>query len=235
MSTHVDPIPREARPFQGHRAGLVTRTAAVAIDLGIVLIALGVCHLGVFAFLYLLNPGNFTAPTLSLGLEYAAGSLLLIVYLTVTWMGSGRTYGNHVMGLRVVNRKGQRLHLLVSLVRAVLYVIFPIGLLWVHGQWPQPLAAGSRGAYVCDLRLGRATAAAPPGADPDLSPSGLKVGHPFPGLVVAASLHLDLGRCVLDLGEFVGRQLEVGGAQVLLQPVQLARAGDRDDPRLLRE
>ena len=131
MSTHVDPIPREARPFQGHRAGLVTRTAAVAIDLGIVLIALGVCHLGVFAFLYLLNPGNFTAPTLSVGLEYAAGSLLLIVYLTVTWMGSGRTYGNHVMGLRVVNRRGQRLHPVASFVRAVLYVIFPIGLLWV--------------------------------------------------------------------------------------------------------
>ena len=131
MSAHVDPIPREARPFQGHRAGLVTRIAAAAIDFGIVLIALGVCHLAVFAFLFLLNPGNFTAPTLSLGLEYAAGSLLLIVYLGVSWMGSGQTYGNHVMGLRVVNRKGRRLHPLISLVRAVLYVIFPIGLLWV--------------------------------------------------------------------------------------------------------
>ena len=46
MSAHVDPIPREARPFQGHRAGLMTRTAAAAIDFGIVIIAL-VRYLGV--------------------------------------------------------------------------------------------------------------------------------------------------------------------------------------------
>jgi hypothetical protein len=32
----------------------VTRTAAVAVDLGIVIIALGVTYLGVFAFLFLL-------------------------------------------------------------------------------------------------------------------------------------------------------------------------------------
>ena len=57
--------------------------------------------------------------------------MLLIVYLAVSWRGNGRTYGNHVMGLRVVNRKGLRLHPLVALVRAVLYVIFPIGMLWV--------------------------------------------------------------------------------------------------------
>ena len=70
MSAHVDPIPREARPFQGHRAGLVTRIAAAVIDLGIVIIALGVCYLGVCAFLFLLDPRNFTVPTPSPGLVY---------------------------------------------------------------------------------------------------------------------------------------------------------------------
>ena len=63
MSAHVDPIPREARPFQGHRAGLVTRIAAAAIDFGIIIIALGVCYLGVSAFLFLFDPRNFTAPS----------------------------------------------------------------------------------------------------------------------------------------------------------------------------
>jgi uncharacterized RDD family membrane protein YckC len=156
MTTHVDPIPREARPFQGHRAGLVTRTAAVAIDLGIVIIALGVCYLGLTAFLFLYDPRNFSAPTPSPWLVYAAGCLLLIVYLTVSWMGSGRTYGNHVMGLRVVNRKGQRLHLLVSLVRAVLYVIFPIGLLWVlvsgHNRSLQDLVVRTSVIYDWNVR-----------------------------------------------------------------------------------
>ena len=32
----------------------------------------------------------------------------------------------------------------------------------------------------------------------------LEVGHAFRGLVVAAALHLDLGRGGLDLGAFVG-------------------------------
>jgi uncharacterized RDD family membrane protein YckC len=131
MSSHVDPIPREVRPFQGHRAGLVTRIAAGVIDLGVVIIALGVCYLGVFAFRFLLDPRNFTLPTPSPGLVYAVGSLLLTFYLAVSWMGSGRTYGNHVMGLRVVNNKGRRLHPLGALARAALCTIFPIGLLWV--------------------------------------------------------------------------------------------------------
>ena len=87
MSTHVDPIPREARPFQGHRAGLVTRTAAAAIDIGIVIVALGVCYLGVTAFLFLFDPRNFTVLTPSPWLVYAAGGLLLIVYLGVSWSG----------------------------------------------------------------------------------------------------------------------------------------------------
>ena len=131
MSASVDPVPREARPFQGHRAGLVTRVAASVIDLGVVIIALVACYLGVCAVLFLLDPRNFTLPTPSPGLVYAAGSVLLTFYLAVSWMGSGRTYGNHVMGLRVVNSKGRRLHPLGALVRAAFCVIFPIGLLWV--------------------------------------------------------------------------------------------------------
>jgi uncharacterized RDD family membrane protein YckC len=124
-------VPREARSFQGHRAGLVTRLAAGAIDVGVVILALVVCYFVVFAFLYLLDPRNFTAPRPSPALVYAVGALLLILYLAVSWMGNGRTYGDHVMGLRVVNRQGRRLHPLGALARAALYVIFPIGLLWV--------------------------------------------------------------------------------------------------------
>ena len=47
MSTHVDPVPYEARPFQGRRAGLATRAAAAVIDVAIVLIALGVGYVGI--------------------------------------------------------------------------------------------------------------------------------------------------------------------------------------------
>jgi uncharacterized RDD family membrane protein YckC len=131
MSTHVDPVPYEARPFQGRRAGLVTRAVAAVIDLAIVLIALGVGYAGICAFLFVLNPRTFTAPTPSVTSVTAVGYLLFALYLAVSWSGNGRTYGNHVMGLRVVNRQGRRLRPLLAFVRAVLCVIFPIGLLWV--------------------------------------------------------------------------------------------------------
>ena len=160
MSTHVDPIPREARPFQGHRAGLVTRTAAAAIDIGIVILALGVCYLGVSAVLFLIDPRNFTAPAPSLLMVYAAGGLLLTIYLAVSWTGSGRTYGNHVMGLRVVNHRGKRLHprRLLRPCRPLCH--FSDRAVLGAGQWPKPLAARSRRAYLGDLRLGCASAGA---------------------------------------------------------------------------
>ena len=131
MSMQVDPVPREARPYQGHRAGLATRVAAGAIDLGIVIIALGALYLGLTAFIFLFDPRNFSAPAPSPGLVYAVGCMLLTLYLAVSWRANGRTYGNHVMGLRVVNRQGRRLHPLAAVLRAVLYAMFPIGLLWV--------------------------------------------------------------------------------------------------------
>ena len=45
----------------------------------------------------------------------------------------------------------------------------------------------------------------------------------------------DLRGGAVDLAEVVGRELDVGRGDVLLQAVQLRRAGDRDDPRLLGE
>ena len=131
MSTHVDPIPHEARPYQGRRAGLITRTVAAAIDLGLVIIAMGVGYLGISAFLFLLNPRNFTFPTPSLSVVSAIGYAAFVLYLAVNWMGTGRTYGNHIMGLRVVRGDGGRVHPFAAFVRAVLYAILPIGLFWV--------------------------------------------------------------------------------------------------------
>jgi hypothetical protein len=54
------------------------------------------------------------------------------------------TYGNHVMGLRVINNKGRRLHPIGAFGRAAFCVILPIGLLGA-GQWPEPLPHNSSG------------------------------------------------------------------------------------------
>ena len=58
-------------------------------------------------------------------------------------------------------------------------------------------------------------------------------GEPFEELGVPGALDVDGVGHRGDLGEVLGAELEVGGAEVLLEAVQLARPGDRSDPRLL--
>ncbi|HJS26115.1 MAG TPA: RDD family protein, partial [Actinomycetota bacterium] len=54
----------------------------------------------------------------------------LIVYLTIGWANTGRTFGKTVLGLRVVEADGTRIPFWRALVRAILYAAFPIGLFW---------------------------------------------------------------------------------------------------------
>ncbi len=53
-------------------------------------------------------------------------------------------------------------------------------------------------------------------------------------LGVAGALHRDGGRRGLDLVQVSGGELEVGGGEVLVESGELAGAGDRDDPWLMR-
>ena len=80
MSASVDPVPREARSFQGHRAGLVTRTRRRGDRCRRRHPCVGCVLLRVFAFSILLDPRNFTAPRPSPALVYAVGALLLIFF-----------------------------------------------------------------------------------------------------------------------------------------------------------
>ncbi len=126
----VSPLPREARPYQGQRAGLISRVVAAAIDSVVVSLGLLLGYAGVAAVLFLADPRSFGFPDASLLFSVVWWLGLLVVYLTVTWTASGRTYGCLVMGLRVVAHSGRRLRFPGALVRAVLYALFPIGLLW---------------------------------------------------------------------------------------------------------
>jgi uncharacterized RDD family membrane protein YckC len=56
---------------------------------------------------------------------------MAIGYLTFGWATTGRTLGKQLAGLRAVNRGGGRLPYPRALLRAVLCVLFPVGLLWV--------------------------------------------------------------------------------------------------------
>jgi uncharacterized RDD family membrane protein YckC len=126
----VDAVPREARPFQGQRAGIVTRTAANIIDFAVVVGTVAGGYAAWCAFEFLINPTGFRFPAPSFLVLLACYGIVLFTYFTVSWATSGRTYGNHLLGLRVVSFRGERLRWPGAVVRAAFCVVLPIGLYW---------------------------------------------------------------------------------------------------------
>jgi uncharacterized RDD family membrane protein YckC len=130
MTAPASHIPKEARPFQGRRAGLASRVMAGTLD-GLVLVALlAGSYCAWTATVFLWNPSGFRFPAPSRLLVLVAGYLVAIAYLTLCWWISGRTYGDQVIGLRVVGRSGRPLRPAAALVRAVFCALVPLGLLW---------------------------------------------------------------------------------------------------------
>jgi uncharacterized RDD family membrane protein YckC len=130
----VSPVPREARPYQGRRAGLVTRMAANTIDAGVVAVVLVAAYLGRAALSYMVDPLGFRFPDPAVLPSLTWAFVVLVVYLTAAWSISGRTYGDHVMGVRVVGRGGRPIRLPAAFLRALFCAVFPIGLLWCAGS-----------------------------------------------------------------------------------------------------
>lgn len=127
---HVEVVPAEARSLQGRRAGLVTRTIANIVDLGVVVAVVFGTYI-IWAGVKLLWQGSsFTRPTPGFARAFTFATVVHIVYFAVSWTGSGRTYGDQLMGLRVIGRTGRTLGLGVASIRAVICVLFPLGLVW---------------------------------------------------------------------------------------------------------
>ena len=124
-------VPTAARAYQGQRAGVITRITANAIDLLVVVLIVCVIYAVVAGFLFLLRPSSFHFPG---GLGWSIpviGFAVAVPYLTLCWRMTGRTYGDVLLGLRVVNYDGRQLRIAGALLRAVFCVVFPIGVLWV--------------------------------------------------------------------------------------------------------
>jgi uncharacterized RDD family membrane protein YckC len=161
----------------GQRAGVVSRVGAAVIDFAVVSL-LGVAALLVVAFLrYLVVGPPFEAPTLPQWLSATAGTAIAIGYLAYGWATTGRTVGMQVFGLRLVSRSARPLRPVPAVLRAVLCLVFPAGLLWV--------AVSRRNASLQDLVLhstviydstygppNRSGAGRPPGGRPEGSLGG---------------------------------------------------------------
>jgi uncharacterized RDD family membrane protein YckC len=108
----------------------VSRVVAAVLDLLVLLVLLAVGYLAVNATSFIVRPRTFEPLTAAQPVVLAVAGGSAVVYLAGTWWMGGRSYGCHVMGLRVVDRRGRPPRLLVAVLRATTYVVFPIGLLW---------------------------------------------------------------------------------------------------------
>ena len=129
-------LPSDAIAFQGERAGFVSRAVAASIDVGIIVLVV----FGTMAVLWLLS--FIFDPTTEAGITGGEGRVppalwlvlygyvLNVLYWTVFWATSGRTIGNLIMGLRVVNFRGERPRWIGAFLRALFCTIFPVGLFW---------------------------------------------------------------------------------------------------------
>jgi uncharacterized RDD family membrane protein YckC len=126
----ADPVPPEARAYQGQRAGVVTRMAAATVDGLVVAAAALIGYLAWAVLRFMVNPLRFSFPQPPWAVILPTALVLLVLYLTAAWALGGRTYGDLLMGLRVLGPRGHRLRLPGALLRAVVCVLFPIGLLW---------------------------------------------------------------------------------------------------------
>jgi uncharacterized RDD family membrane protein YckC len=124
-------VPGAVRARQGQRAGIVTRVAAGAVDLAAAFVAVAVLYAVWAAALFLLHPRRFRFPEPGGQALLTALLLLLTAYLAFAWSTTGQTYGDRLLGLRVLDRHGRRPGVVLALTRAILCVLFPVLLLWV--------------------------------------------------------------------------------------------------------
>ena len=131
VDRRVSAIPPAARRLQGRRAGLITRLLANTVDFGVAVAIVAGGYAGVAALRFLWNSRTFTFPAPGFGVLLIAGGAVMTLYLTACWTVSGRTFGDHLLGLRVLGLRGGHPRPVVALLRAVLCVLFPIGLFWI--------------------------------------------------------------------------------------------------------
>ena len=138
-----------------------------------------VCLLFAALVRYLVVGPPFVAPTLPQWLSAAVAAGIPVVYLTAGWATVGRTVGMQVLGLRLLGRSGRPPGLAAALLRAVLCLAFPAGLLWTlvsrRNASIQDLVV--RTAVVYDWSYGPPAGAKSPPADEARARQISEAGH----------------------------------------------------------
>ena len=119
-------------PGAEHRpAGIVTRVAAMGVDLAVVIVLGSLVYITVAGARLVWSPTTFTWPDVPFWLTIVVEFTIAVLYLTGSWAMTGRSYGASLLGLRVLSRRGKIPGWALAFVRAVFCAFFPIGLFWV--------------------------------------------------------------------------------------------------------
>ena len=113
----------------GH-AGVVTRVTAAAVDAVVVVVLTVLLDLAAAGARFLWSPVDFRWPRPMTSVAVVVLLLVAVVYLALGWALTGRTYGSKLMGLRVLSSRNQLLGWTRSVLRALMSVLWPVGLLW---------------------------------------------------------------------------------------------------------
>jgi uncharacterized RDD family membrane protein YckC len=118
------------RPRQGHRAGLVSRAVADAVDFVVIAGVVASIYLGISALIFMIDPPGFRFPRVPSIVIIGACYVVAFLYLGIGWSATGRTVGKQLAGLRAVTAGGERMRPVMAFARALVCVFFPIGLVW---------------------------------------------------------------------------------------------------------
>ena len=123
-------LPVAARAMQGERAGFFTRLIAAVIDVVIVGALMIGIWIAVWLFLLVFNPFvEYGMPRP--GYFVLGGYFLIWVYWSWGWATSGRSIGQGLMGVRVLDRKGQFPSWKLAILRSAFCVTFQVGIVWI--------------------------------------------------------------------------------------------------------
>ena len=111
-------------------AGVVTRSLAAGIDVVAVVALAVLLDLAAAGVRFVWSPVDFRWPRPETEVAVVVLLGVAVLYLTVAWAMTGRTYGGRLLGLRVLSGRGELLGWTRSFLRAMACVLWPVGLLW---------------------------------------------------------------------------------------------------------
>ena len=123
-----DPYATES--FRARNAGVVTRVLAACVDLVAVAAATVLLDLAAAGVRFVWSPMTFRWPQPGVVVSGLVVMGLGVLYLSVAWATTGSSYGERLLGLRVLTSRHTRLGWMRAVLRAGTCVVFPVGLIW---------------------------------------------------------------------------------------------------------